>query len=66
MVMAFWITCLLLPVVQLRVELVVAAVAISGVAIPVMILPELIRMWNEVDPRDHEEMKLVGGSNMQR
>jgi hypothetical protein len=56
-VVAFWIASLLLSPGHLREELVIAAVAISGVAIPIIILPDVIGMWTQ--PDEVGESKLV-------
>jgi hypothetical protein len=56
-VLVYWIVCLFLPVGPVRVGLLISAVVMSGVAIPVMILPDLIRLWTE--PDEVREMQVV-------
>jgi hypothetical protein len=48
-VLVYWVVCLWLPVGPVRAGLLISAVVVSGMAIPVMILPDLIRLWTEPD-----------------
>ncbi len=56
-VMGFWVVCLCLPASGARVGLVIGAAVMSGMAIAVVILPDVIRMWTE--PDDVGESKVV-------
>jgi len=56
-VLMYWVVCLWLPVGPVRVGLLISAVVVSGMAIPVMILPDLIRLWTE--PDEVREMQVV-------
>jgi hypothetical protein len=48
-VLAYWAVCLSLPAGPTRVGLLIGAVVLSGMAIPVMSLPDLIRLWTQPD-----------------
>jgi hypothetical protein len=48
-VVAYWAVCLWMPVGSVRGGLLISAVVLSGMVIPVMILPDLIRLWTEPD-----------------
>lgn len=56
-VAVYWMVCLCLPVGLVRVGLLIGAVVMSGVAIPVIILPDLIRLWSE--PDQARELRVV-------
>lgn len=48
-VAAYWVVCLCLPAGPVRVGLLIGAVATSVTVVPVMILPDFIRLWTEPD-----------------
>jgi hypothetical protein len=48
-VTGFWVVCLCLPASEVRVGLLIGASVMSGMAITVMILPDVIRMWSQPD-----------------
>jgi hypothetical protein len=49
LLMVFWLVCLALPAGEYRAGLVMGVVMLTLVAIPVLVLPQAIRMWMEPD-----------------
>jgi hypothetical protein len=56
-VAAYWAVCLLGPFATIRTQLAVTAVAFTSLALLVLVLPTMIRLWTEADPVG--EMKAV-------
>lgn len=56
LVVACWAACLCAPVGQMRVGLLIGAVAFSMLALLVMALPEVIRLWIEPDAAGEPEI----------
>jgi hypothetical protein len=60
LILVYWIVCLCLSIGPVRMGLVFSALALSGLTIVVLALPELIRIWST--PEDNGESHLVVGA----
>lgn len=61
LIVAYWAACLCAPVGQIRVGLLIGAVAFSGIALLVMVLPEVIRLW--IEPNAAGEPEIAAGKD---
>jgi hypothetical protein len=56
LIVAYWAVCLCAPIGQMRVGLLIGAVAFSGIALFVVALPEVIGLWIEPDAAGEPEI----------
>ncbi len=56
LIVAYWAVCLRAPIGQMRVGLLIGAVAFSVLALLIMVLPEVIRLWIEPDVAGEPEI----------
>jgi hypothetical protein len=56
-VAVYWVICLLGPFAQVRATLAITAIAVTWIAVAVLVLPTLIRMWTQ--PNEAGETRIV-------
>ena len=57
---AYWAVCLLGPFAAIREPLAVTAIAFTWLAVAVLVLPTMVRMWTQ--PNEIGEMRIVGAA----
>jgi len=55
---AYWAVCLLGPFAAIREPLAITAIAFTWLAVAVLVLPTMVRMWTQ--PNEIGEMRIVG------
>lgn len=61
LIVACWVVCLCAPIGQIRVGLLIGALAFSMLALLVMVLPEVIRLW--IEPNAAGEPEIAAGKD---